>query len=159
MFSSIIFISCIVHTGSCCGAIKRNFMNPLSCCLVGLFGPFPCGEKYVCVGLLIVAWGKIRLNVQSIRYNILTVFFASRHGQVTSVGSWDFREAFREAVQVDALARHGVSDERTRMVSTAILFCIYVLDSLTRHPACLRRGLPAYPGPLLCTTTLRLVSG
>ena len=38
---------------------------------------------------------------------------------------WDFREA----VQADALARHGVSDERTRMVSTAILFCIYVLST------------------------------
>ena len=33
----------------------------------------------------------------------------------------DFREAFREAVRADALARHSVEDERTRMVSTAIL--------------------------------------
>ena len=30
----------------------------------------------------------------------------------------------------DVLVRHGVSDKRMRMVSTAILFCIYVL--LTR---------------------------
>ena len=47
--------------------------------------------------------------------------------------------------------RFGREDEN------AIIFCIYVLDSLTKHPTRLRRGFPAYPGPLLCTTALRFV--
>ena len=38
---------------------------------------------------------------------------------------WDFWEA----VQADALMCHGILDKRMRIVSTAILFCIYALST------------------------------
>ena len=57
-------------------------------------------------------------------------------------------------MQADALAPCGVSDP---LVPIMILFCIYVRYSVMRPPARLRRGFPAYPGLLLCSTTLRLV--
>ena len=43
------------------------------------------------------------------------------------------------------------------LVPTAIPFCIYLLDSRTKHPAHLQRGFPAYSGSSLCSMMLRHV--
>ena len=58
-------------------------------------------------------------------------------------------------MQADALARRGVSDKNGAYRDNILYLCIPRL--ISKHPARLRRGFPAYPGPLLCTTTLRLV--
>ena len=69
----------------------------------------------------------------------------------------DFRTVRRaeKAVQADGLARRGVSDKNGAHHDNILYLCIPRL--ITKHPARLRRGFPAYPDPLLRTTTLRLV--